>query len=114
MINFISSNPATTRGYYEQDTHLLAQGPFADNEAQIREVSKLGPDQQIACAQSLLDGSHEAVRDWRIAAGAWTVIAWNFWEAGISTTANLNYTLLAGACAISGAFLAWKSTSYQS
>lgn len=48
------------------------------------------------------------------AAGAWTVIAWNFWETGISTTANLNYTLLAGACAISGAFLAWKSTSYQS
>lgn len=48
------------------------------------------------------------------AAGAWSVIAWNFWETGISTTANLNYTLLAGACAISGAFLAWKSTSYQS
>ncbi|WP_224825610.1 hypothetical protein [Cognatishimia sp. MH4019] len=48
------------------------------------------------------------------AAGAWTVIAWNFWSTGVLTTANLNYSLLAGACAISGSWLAWKTTSYQS
>lgn len=46
--------------------------------------------------------------------GAWTVVAWNFWQSSISTTANLNYTLLALGCAISGAFLGWKTTSYQS
>lgn len=48
------------------------------------------------------------------AAGAWTVVAVNFWISGVSTTANFNYSLLVCACAISGAFLAWKSTSYQS
>ncbi len=48
-----------------------------------------------------------------LAAGSWTVIAWNFWAASLSTTANLNYTILALACAVSGAYLAWKSTSSQ-
>lgn len=49
-----------------------------------------------------------------LAAGAWTVVAWNFWSTGISTTANLNYSLLALACAISGVWLGWKTTSSQS
>jgi ParB family chromosome partitioning protein len=53
---------------------LLAQGPLADNEAQIGEVSKLGPDQQVACAQALLDGTYETVRDWRISVGDLTEI----------------------------------------
>jgi len=48
------------------------------------------------------------------AAGAWTIIAWNFRVGDTITTANLNYSLLAGACAISGAFLAWKTSSFQS
>lgn len=48
------------------------------------------------------------------AAGAWSVVAVNFWTSGVSTTANLNYTLLALACAASGAFLGWKNTSFQS
>lgn len=48
------------------------------------------------------------------AAGAWTVIAWNFWQTGLSTPANLNYTFLALTCAVSGAYLGWKTTSYQS
>ena len=49
-----------------------------------------------------------------LSSGAWTVIACNFWGTEFSTTANLNYSLLAGACAISGAWLAWKTTSFQS
>ena len=49
-----------------------------------------------------------------LCSGAWTTVAWNFWQSSISTTANLNYTLLALGCAISGAFLGWKTTSYQS
>lgn len=49
-----------------------------------------------------------------LAAGAWTVVAVNFWRAEFATTANWNYTLLALACAISGGFLGWKNTSYHS
>ncbi|KPN64270.1 hypothetical protein SAMN04488527_101273 [Aliiroseovarius crassostreae] len=48
-----------------------------------------------------------------LAAGSWSVIAWNFWATSLSTTANLNYTILALACAVSGSYLAWKSTSSQ-
>ncbi|KPU84427.1 hypothetical protein JI58_03915 [Marinosulfonomonas sp. PRT-SC04] len=48
------------------------------------------------------------------AAGAWAVIALNFWQSALSTTAELNYAILAVACGLSGAFLGWKTTSYQS
>lgn len=48
------------------------------------------------------------------AAGAWSVIAHNFWQAGAATTADMTYGLLAVICAISGVWLAWQTTSYQS
>lgn len=44
-----------------------------------------------------------------LASGAWTVVAANFVNSGVSTTANTNYVLLAVLCAMAGAFLGWKS-----
>ncbi|PIE13812.1 MAG: hypothetical protein CSA70_03600 [Rhodobacterales bacterium] len=49
-----------------------------------------------------------------LSSGAWTVIAWELWRAGMPPTVNLNYSMLAAACAASGIWLGWKSTSYLS
>jgi hypothetical protein len=46
-----------------------------------------------------------------LAAGCWTAIAANFITNGLSTTANMNYLLLALATAIAGGFLGWKTSS---
>lgn len=48
------------------------------------------------------------------AAGAWAVITLNFWKGGVATTANFNYFILALGCAVSGAWLAWTTNSYNS
>jgi hypothetical protein len=49
-----------------------------------------------------------------LAAGVWAMVSYGLGEAGGVTSAILNYALLASACVISGVWLAWKSTSFQS
>lgn len=44
-----------------------------------------------------------------LASGAWAVIAANFLNSGVSTTAITNYGMLAVLCALAGVFLGWKS-----
>ena len=46
-----------------------------------------------------------------LASGAWSAVAMSFIISGVSTTAELNYSLLAIACMISGAFVGWKKRS---
>lgn len=43
------------------------------------------------------------------AAGAWSAVALSFLVRDVSSTAEMNYVLLALGCMISGAFLGWKS-----
>ena len=45
-----------------------------------------------------------------LASGAWMSVALSFYVSSISTTAHLNYLLLALACMISGAFVGWRQT----
>ncbi|MGR3484051.1 MAG: hypothetical protein ACU0BF_01790 [Paracoccaceae bacterium] len=47
------------------------------------------------------------------AAGAWSAITAAFVQGGVSTTATLNYGLLALICIVSGVALGWKSSSLQ-
>lgn len=46
-----------------------------------------------------------------LASGAWTSVSISFLYSSVSTTAELNYLLLAFGCMISGAFIGWKKNS---
>ena len=44
-----------------------------------------------------------------LASGVWASVTISFIYSGVSTTAELNYSLLALGCMISGAFVGWKA-----
>lgn len=48
---------------------IISGTAFADNEAQIKAISKLPPEEQVACAKMLSEGAFKSVNDWRAAVG---------------------------------------------
>lgn len=53
----------------EEALRDLVGSSVEDNAVQLKALSALGTDQQKACVESLSNGAHKSVKEWRIAVG---------------------------------------------